>query len=90
MHESGEGRRAVVLGNDQRVAVVIFKHRRVCAGLTGLLSADGSIMTALIYDLSLSHSTTFLSFSLNTPRPIKVLFSRLFLWFHLFSEEKGP
>lgn len=51
----------------------------VCLSLTGLLSADGSIMTVLIYDLSLSptHSTSFLPFSLNTPP------SNSFL--HLFS-----
>lgn len=68
------GRRgAVVSGNDQRVAVVIFKHAclcvYVCLSLTGLSSADGSIMTVLIYNLSLSstHSTSFLPFSLNTP-----------------------
>ncbi len=71
------GRRGVVSGNDQRVAVVIYKHACVCVcvcvcmylSLTGLLSADGSIMTVLIYDLSLSptHSTSFLPFSLNTP-----------------------
>lgn len=53
-HQRGD-REGVVSGNDQRVAVVILKHAcvRVCVGsLTGRLSADGSIMTALIYDLA--------------------------------------
>lgn len=71
-----------VSGNDQRVAVVIFKCACVCecsrapsAGVSLVLSADGSIMTPLIYDLAdlPLRRPLYLSSFPGAPHPLKVL-----------------
>lgn len=80
--------------NDQRVAVVIFKHVYVCVcvfeshwpPLSRWLNHDGSDLRSL----PLPHSLYLFS-SLLSKHPAIKLLSPLFLWFSLFlSADRGP
>lgn len=87
---AGKRRRAVVLGNDQRVAVVIFKHRRVCWShwppLSRWLNHDGSDLRSL--PLSLYHFSFLLS--KHPPTPSKSSFLDSFFGSISSLKRRGP